>query len=78
MIPTIEIDKRELDRFQGALGKMIAIAGEKASLVVRKVAFDLLRDIIRATPVDTGRARAGWTAWFDSTGASMPLGGSSS
>jgi len=34
--------------------------GLKMDLVCRKVVFELNRDIILATPVDTGHARANW------------------
>ena len=33
-----------------------------ASMVVRKVAFDIVTEVAELTPVDTGRLRAGWRA----------------
>lgn len=37
----------------------------RLDLILRKVAFDLLRAIVLGTPVDTGRARAAWTVGND-------------
>lgn len=37
-------------------------AGANAELVVRRVGIDVFSSVIRKTPVDTGRARANWTA----------------
>lgn len=42
------------------LSKFIAKVPEKADQVVKKAIFDIFRDIVMATPVDTGRARGGW------------------
>ena len=35
-------------------------AGDRADLVVRKVALDLFSKVVLKTPVDTGRARGHW------------------
>ena len=37
-----------------------AIADELRDKVQRKVAFDIYSELVQTTPVDTGRARAGW------------------
>ena len=37
-------------------------AGDRADLVVRKVALDLFAKIVLKSPVDTGRFRGHWTA----------------
>ena len=65
---TVDIAPHELRRFELALGELVRRAGGRVSLVVRKVAFDLMRDIMRSTPVDTGRARAAWSTVFDKLG----------
>lgn len=36
--------------------------------VVRKVCLDLTRDLVKATPVDTGLARSSWFFAFDRSG----------
>jgi len=46
--------------------------GEEASLMLRKIAFDFLKKVIPRTPVDTGRARAAWTVFFDQEGRVTP------
>lgn len=43
--------------------------------VMRKAAFDLMRDVQLDTPVDTGRARAGWTPFFKAIGKPGITGG---
>lgn len=74
--PTVEITKSERRRFEVALGELVRTSAIDLTIVVRKVAFDLLRDIIRATPVDTGRARAAWTVVFEVVGLPTPrIGG---
>lgn len=40
----------------------------------RALMFDLLRLVINKTPVDTGRARAGWGAGADRLGIPIPAG----
>ena len=73
---TVDIAPHELRRFELALGELVRRAGGRVSLVVRKVAFDLMRDIMRSTPVDTGRARAAWSTVFDKLGgAGVPITG---
>lgn len=42
--------------------------------VIRKVLFDLLQEIIRKTPVDTGRARASWVLSVDFDDFQLPPG----
>lgn len=46
--------------------------------VLRKVGLEAARRFIQKTPVDTGRARAGWTAIFDLAGAPVVVWGTSS
>ena len=44
------------------IAAFVAKAGDRADLVVRKVALDMFSKIVVKTPVDTGRARGHWTA----------------
>ena len=47
--------------FEGNMRKFSAKMGIDFTQVVRKVAFDVWNDATKATPVDTGRARASWS-----------------
>ena len=42
------------------LTKFIAKANAAPGLVVKKACFDMFSRIVQLTPVDTGRAKAGW------------------
>ena len=68
----VGIDPGELRRFEDALGRLVRQSGIAVTTVVFKVMFDLLRDIIRGTPVDTGRARAAWTVWHEDRRVGAP------
>lgn len=46
--------------FEADLKKFAQLLDVEVRLVVRRIAFDLFRRIVRRTPVDTGRARASW------------------
>lgn len=41
----------------GRTGKNIE---QRADLIKRKIALEIFRELIETTPIDTGRARAGW------------------
>ena len=43
------------------VSKFVERAGDNIDQVNRKVALDMLTDIVLNTPVDTGRARGSWT-----------------
>lgn len=47
-------------QFQADLRKLAEIVDINIGTVVQKVATDLFTSIVKRTPVDTGRARAGW------------------
>lgn len=51
-------------KFTVPLDKLVAQAQKKyqvdASAILRKLSLDLFAEIVRRTPVDTGRARANW------------------
>lgn len=48
------------------LQRFRAKASGRMDLVVRKVVLDLLSRVVLITPVDTGRARAGWSVGVNS------------
>lgn len=48
------------EAFKHNFAALLAKAGEKAELVVRKTALELQSQMIQASPVDTGRFRANW------------------
>lgn len=65
--------------FKLDITKFVEKAGDRADLVVRKVALDMLSGIVMKTPVDTGRARGHWGVGVNSItyGAGIdPSGGS--
>jgi hypothetical protein len=47
------------------LTKLIVAAQHRIDMVVRKITLDLYGRVIMRTPVDTGRARGGWTCSVD-------------
>lgn len=42
------------------LGKTGKNIEQRADLIKRKIAFEIWRELLEVTPMDTGRARAGW------------------
>lgn len=68
----MQITERELRRFGRSVRDIDARTTVRTATVVRKSGFDILRDTQRATPVDTGRARAAWSAGFTELGRSAP------
>lgn len=61
-------------QFNGFINEFIQRTQADTSLVLRKFAFDLLTRLIARTPVDTGRARAGWTTAANALGIKVPKG----
>jgi hypothetical protein len=55
--------------FSSDLQKFAQKTGTRMDLVVKKVCLDLTRDLVKATPVDTGMARANYFISFDRSGA---------
>lgn len=64
-MPTVQ---QEVQQANKAFGRALADFADRSGVsmwdAVRKATLDLMRDIMLDTPVDTGRARAGWTAIF--------------
>lgn len=54
------------EAFKAAFAKVLAKAGAKAELVVRKSMLDLQGAMIEASPVDTGRFKSNWQAGIGS------------
>lgn len=57
---------------------MNRLGGEPGRLLVhkavKKIGFDLMKDVMYASPVDTGRYRAAWSAIFGRYGKDRKLG----
>lgn len=51
-----------MTRFELDLTKAVEKAKGRVGVVLRKTALELFTQIVRKTPVDTGRARGNWTA----------------
>lgn len=60
---SLEFETRKFQRWTQEL--IDGVEDDVAEDALRKIAFDFTRKVIMRTPVDTGRARAGWTAWID-------------
>ena len=50
----------DLTSFSAAVDKFVMATNKRAVTVQKKIAFDLLRGVVKRTPVDTGRARGNW------------------
>lgn len=70
---TLDFETRRFQQFTAGLIR--GLEKDRSRLILRKIAFDFLRAVILKTPVDTGRARAGWTAFLDAQGTPMNVGG---
>jgi len=61
-----------------AFARALEALGEKietdVSMLIRKVLFDLLGEIMKGTPVDTGRARGSWSMDTDWSEWELPEG----
>jgi hypothetical protein len=66
------------NRFSLDLRAWAEKAGDRADLVIRKVALDLFSKVVLGTPVDTGRARGHWGVGVNSIvyGAGIDKAGS--
>lgn len=68
----------EQDRFNARVKRFISESNLEADIVLKKIAFDLLREILRPEPYGThpvwsGRARAGWYASMRGLGVNIGL-----
>ncbi len=64
--------KMETASFAKFVRKFAEKSGEAHGVVLRRIAFALLRDIILLSPVLTGRFRAGWGVAAEMLGLRMP------
>lgn len=69
---SIEFETRRFEAFSRELTRGLERKHVRRGLL--KLAFDLLSLIIRKMPVDTGRARAGWTPFLIRHGQPVPAG----
>lgn len=63
-----------LVQFQAEMAKFAKIVDINLATVVKKIAFDLFTKIVYRTPVDTGRARAGWGISINTPITIVPTG----
>ena len=61
-----------LDRFNRFIDRFVKSTGISGPLVVRRYATMALSKIVARTPVDTGVARAGWSAAGEALGVPVP------
>ncbi len=54
------LNAADLRRFEAELKRLIEAVEIGAKKAVRLTTLELWRDVVAATPVDTGQARAGW------------------
>jgi hypothetical protein len=59
---TMHLDTSKMDAFLASMGKRLP---EAMDLVLKSVGFETQNRITKKTPVDTGRARAGWQGEHD-------------
>lgn len=72
MFDDISGNAEQFARSLDALGKQIQ--EDVFDKIIKKALFDLLQQIIRTTPVETGRARASWTLDVDHDDFVLPDG----
>jgi len=67
---TMEMESK---KFNQDIKKFIKRSNLSTNIIIKKIAFDLLARILRASSVDTGRSRAGWYAAIQGLGGSFEL-----
>lgn len=60
-------------RFTADIKGIAARLGVKADQIKRKLALDIYSELLATTPVDTGRARAGWGISAERPGSDAPV-----
>ena len=58
-----------MSQFKADFAKVLKRAGDKADLVVRKSALNLLAQMVATSPVDTGRFKSNWQTGVGSLNA---------
>lgn len=61
----VDIKLPDLSAFKDRIAEM-------RMLVLRKAVLQLWSELVATTPVDTGRARAGWSVRIDGPGSNVP------
>ena len=67
---TMDLETKEFNKHVRQFAKKYP---EKARIVLKKFALDLLARIVKNTPVRTGRARAAWYPSMRALGLTLPL-----
>jgi len=67
---TMKIETAKFNRF---LKSFVARSNLSTNLVIKKIALDLLVQILKRSPVDTGRSRAAWYPSMQGLGGSYDL-----
>lgn len=62
----------ETQRFNKHIDSFLRKSNLSVEIVIKKFAFDLLSRIIKKSPVDTGRSRAGWYVAVEKLGNVKP------
>ena len=71
--------KFKTDRWERFLVKMpFELTREETPLALKRLVFDALNRIISRTPVDTGRAQAGWIPYMEANGSPVTIKGNQS
>jgi len=63
---SLELETKKFNRWARSFAK--GMEREAAEKTLEKIAFDFLARVIKNTPVDTGRARGGWTSFLVAAG----------
>lgn len=75
IIKNLEVDTVSFNRWFNEFQK---ISGVNVGVAIRKQGLDLIRDVMKSTPVDTGRARMGWSGLHRKLGKRVSPKGSDS
>lgn len=70
----IELSEKSMAAFNASLDRYLASVNIGRSKVIKKLGGAMLTDMVKASPVDTGRFRAGWNAGFRALGQRPPRG----
>ena len=70
--PSLKVETRKFNKEVTRV--LTGVANEKLPAAMKRIVFDAVNGFIAMTPVDTGRARAGWYSYLDHNGL-PPAGG---
>ena len=63
----------ETKNFNKHIKQFLSKSNLSIAVIIKKFAFDLLARIVRKSPVDTGRSRAGWYVAMERLGGTVPI-----